>query len=119
MPPQIRADALFLKLTEYLKGYFSAYRFNSIKREIEEISGVQFRLKDFRSTLTSITVNGDMSLLPTMSAQLWHSSLNTTQKFYYRMERGVAGKQLRDAWKNNPINAQKPVIDKKNRLYWI
>ena len=65
------------------------------------------------SSLTSITVNGEMSLLPAMSAQLRHSSLNTTQKYYYRMERGVAGKQLKDARKHNPIISQKAVIDKK------
>jgi bisphosphoglycerate-independent phosphoglycerate mutase (AlkP superfamily) len=81
---------------------------------------VEFMLKDFRSTLTSITVNQDMSRLPAMSAQLRHASIATTQKSYYAMERGVAGKRLRDAWKEHPIASsikhEKAVIDQNRDL---
>jgi integrase/recombinase XerD len=84
-------------------GFYSANGFRLIKSKIERISGVEFKLKDFRSTLTSITVNGDLSRLPAMSAQLRHASVATTQKSYFAMERGLAGKQLRDAWKEHPI----------------
>jgi integrase/recombinase XerD len=84
-------------------GFYSANGFRLIKHKIEQLSGVQFKLKDFRSTLTSITVNGDLSRLPAMSAQLRHASVATTQKSYFAMERGVAGKQLRNAWKEHPI----------------
>jgi hypothetical protein len=34
------------------------------KAKAEKLSGVRFKLKDFRSALTSVTVNGDMSRLP-------------------------------------------------------
>jgi hypothetical protein len=67
--------------------------------------------------LTSVTVNGDMSRLPAMSAQLRHASMTTTQRSYYAIERGVAGRQLKNAWKEHPINVSKnPVIDLKERL---
>lgn len=76
---------------------------------------MDFKLKDFRSTLKSITVNGDMSLLPAMSAQLKHTSLATTQRSYYRMEQGVAGKQLKDAWKGSQVIVpQNPVYEKNS-----
>jgi integrase len=88
--------------------------------KVEKISGVEFKLKDFRSTLTSITVNGDISRLPAMSALLRHASVATTQKSYFAMERGVAGKQLRDAWKEHPIASpikhEKAVIDSNRYL---
>jgi hypothetical protein len=64
--------------------------------------------------MTSITVNGDMSRLPAMSAQLRHASVTTTQRSYYAMEQGVAGRQLRNAWKEHPIKMLKnPVINQK------
>jgi hypothetical protein len=75
---------------------------------------VEFKLKDFRPTLTSITVNGDMSLLPAMSAQLRHATIATTQRSYYAMQQGVAGKQLKQSYRSaGSITAQNPVIDKK------
>ncbi|MDW5563935.1 MAG: hypothetical protein SA339_11985 [Methanomassiliicoccus sp.] len=78
---------------------------------------MEFKIKDFRPTLTSITVNEDMSRLPAMSAQLRHNSLATTQRPYYRMQQGVAGKQLRDSWKESPVIAtRKPVIENKWNL---
>ena len=100
--------------TQSKDGFYTANGFQEIKAKVEELSGVDFKLKDFRSTLTSITVNGDMSRLPAMSAQLRHASVTTTQRSYYAMEQGVAGRQLRNAWKEHPINVPKnPVIDQK------
>lgn len=49
-----------------------------------------------------------------MSAQLRHASVTTTQRSYYAMEQGVAGRQLRNAWKEHPFKVLKnPVIDGK------
>lgn len=59
-------------------GYYTANGMRLIKAKVEKLSGTSFKLKDFRSTLTSVTVNGDMSRLPAMSAQLWHASMTTT-----------------------------------------
>jgi integrase len=109
-----KAMALFPNLTMGRDAFYSANSFKVIKKEVELASGVEFKIKDFRPTLTSITVNGDMSLLPAMSAQLRHSNLATTQRSYYRMEQGVAGKHLRDSWRDSAvIPAQKPVIERK------
>lgn len=111
----LQADALFPNL-HYQEGdgFYSANAFKKIKKQVEEISGVEFKIKDFRPTLTPITVNGDMSLLPAMSAQLRHANLATTQRSYYAMQQGVAGRQLRESWRDSiVVPAQKPVIEKK------
>ena len=112
-----KALALFPNLTQGPNGFYSANHFGKIKRDIEGQCDVSFKLKDFRPTLTTLTVNGDLSRLPAMSAQLRHSSYSTTQKYYFKMEQGAAGKQLKDAWKDSPIlapnNTKNPVIDKK------
>ena len=60
-------------------------------------SGIDFSLKMFRPTLCTMTVNGDLSLLPAMSVQLRHESPDTTSEYYAAIDRSVAGKQLREA----------------------
>jgi integrase len=96
-------------------GLYSEQGFNSIKGKVEDLSGVDFRLKDFRSTLTTTVVRGDRSRLNAMSAQLRHDNIVTTQRFYEGIERGAAGRQLRDVYKERPIalDLNDPVIDKK------
>jgi integrase len=107
---QEQAIALFPALGSRSDGFYREQSFWKIKRKVEEISGIEFRLKDFRSTLTTITINGDISRLPAMSVQLRHSKLETTQKYYASIERGLAGKQLRDAWKENPIRIHENTV---------
>ncbi len=108
------ATYLFPNLYRGSDTFYSANSFNVIKRKVEDLSGVDFKLKDFRSTLASVTVMNDLSRLPAVSAQLRHTKLETTQKFYARIEQGVAGKQLEDVWKESPVrSAKKPFIENK------
>ncbi len=114
---RIDVPALFPSIVESETGFYSPNGLRRIKAKVEELSGVKFKLKDFRSTLTTVTVNEDLSRLPAMSAQLRHANLTTTQRSYYAMMRGVAGQQLKNAWKEHPIIMQKtPVIDSEERL---
>jgi len=108
------ATALFPNLYRGRDEFYSANSFREIKHEVEKLSGVEFKLKDFRSTLTTMTVNGDLSRLPAMSAQLRHTTVATTQRSYLRMQQGVAGKQLKDAWKENPIETHRTPFIEKN-----
>jgi integrase len=74
----INATALFPNLYRGRNEIFSANCFRKFKHLVVERSGVEFRLKDFRSTLCSLTINADLSRLPAMSAQLRHASVSTT-----------------------------------------
>ncbi len=96
-------------------GFYTEQGFNAIKGKAEDLSGVKFKTKDFRSTLTATTIRGDRSRLNAMSAQLRHDNISTTQRFYEGIERGVAGRQLKDAWKERPlaIMHDTPLIKKK------
>jgi hypothetical protein len=85
-----------------------------------EALGVSFRTKDFRSTLTTTIVRGARRRLNAMSAQLRHDKIETTQKSYYRMQEGVAGRQLKDAWKEHPISiVREALLIKKIWSIWI
>lgn len=113
-----RSRVLLPSVLQGPERFYTANAFQGTKRSVEELSGVSFRLKDFRSTLTTIIVNEDLSRLPAMSAQLRHSDIRTTQKSYLRMKNGVAGKQLRDAWKEYLIGIMHgiPPIDRRNTI---
>jgi hypothetical protein len=71
------------------------------QEEIEDASGIEFKIKDYRSTFASLTVQKDSSLLPEVSQQLGHSSIVTTQRFYADMNLTDTGKKLRKAWSRN------------------
>ena len=62
----------------------------------------------FRPTLCTMTVNGDLSLLPAMSVQLRHKSPDTTSEYYAAIDRSVAGKQLREACSKTPLSHDYP-----------
>lgn len=53
-----------------------------------------------------MTVNGDIKLLPVMSAQLRHKNIKTTQRSYWLTQRGVAGKKLRAEWRSREANKE-------------
>ena len=85
----------------------SANAFWKYKREIETETGVEFRLKDFRSTLTSLVCSSDPKLLPAMSLQLRHESTETTMRFYADIGDGATRSVLIAAAKATPLNNQK------------
>jgi integrase len=97
------AIPLFPNLRGGRATFYTAQGLNGIKQMVEDESGVDFRLKDFRSTLATVTINNDMSRLPAMSLQLRHSKIETTQKFYARIDSAEASKQLQDAYLERPV----------------
>ena len=97
-----KAQYLFPNL-KWHTSYYSENRFREHKALISEVSGVDFTLKMFRATLTTLTVNGDLSRLPAMGMQLRQASPDTIRKFYADIERANVGKQLRPAWRETPV----------------
>jgi integrase len=109
--------ALFPSLDGQSKtGFYSANNFSDIKSLVEKLSGVQFRLKDFRSTLASITVNDDLALLPAISVQLRHQSEATTRRHYAAIQRANAAKQLRGAGKERPVYVPRQSPDTVSKI---
>lgn len=90
---------------------YSSNHFRRLKKELEEATGIKFKLKDFRSTFASLTVQKDSSLMPEVSQQLGHSSLVTTQRFYADMDLIDTGSKLRRAWsKKDVVEIEKEVM---------
>lgn len=72
-------------------------------RELSEIVGFSVRLKDFRASLASITIEGDLSRMKAVSLQLRHTKISTTEHFYARIRDGEVEKEIGNIWQNNPI----------------
>ncbi len=82
------------------------YSFNTIRKWCRELSdevGIQVRLKDMRSTLASLTIEGDLSRLKAVSLQLRHTKISTTELFYAQIKEGEIEHEIGNAWRENPI----------------
>lgn len=82
------------------------YALNTIRkwcRELGASTGVTIRLKDMRSTLASLTIEGDLSRLKAVSLQLRHTKLSTTEHFYALIKEGEIEHEIGDAWRDNPL----------------
>lgn len=72
-------------------------------REISEKVGFTVRFKDMRSTLASLTIEGDLSRLKAVSLQLRHTQISTTEQYYARIREGEIEKSIGNAWRENAI----------------
>ncbi|WP_162137720.1 tyrosine-type recombinase/integrase [Methanomassiliicoccus luminyensis] len=95
-----KATFLIPNLRSGQDGSYSSNHFRELKKEIQEASGIDFRLKDFRPTFATLTVEKDPNLLPDVSTQLGHSSILTTQRYYAQISAESAGSRIEKAWKN-------------------
>lgn len=99
----LTSDYLFPNLRRE-EGYFSSNAFRSKIRNISKLSGVDFSLKDFRSTGTNFFISVDKTLLNAISAQLRHSDIGITQRFYADIQSGNVADDLGEKWKETEIN---------------
>jgi integrase len=102
-----------------MDGFYSSNAFRKLKKEVQELSGVEFKLKDFRPTYATMTVELDPNLLPDVSTMLGHSNIKTTQRYYAQISCDSAGRRIEEAWekklaqsgrqnpKNNLIETEK------------
>lgn len=95
--------------------FYTRERFCSLANEVSELAEVDFTWKDFRPSVTSITLNADRSLEAAMSVQNRHD-LKTMRKYYEQIEANRAEDRLRDAWRVNPIQQPQNTLVAKTPL---
>jgi integrase len=77
---------------------YSSNHFRVLKKEVQEVSGIDFKLKDFRPTFASLTVEMDPNSLVDVSTTLGHSNLLTTQRYYAQICAESAGSRINKLW---------------------
>jgi len=74
-----------------------------IKELIEEEIGIDFKLKDFRSTYATLTYRHAPEMKEAISKQMRHESSETTERYYISCDNREAAKRLKDEWKKSKI----------------
>jgi integrase len=101
--------ALIPKAGKGRKGeFYSANAFYIMKSKVERISGIKFRIKDFRSTYAQMNIDRDPSLLPDVSKFMGHATTKTTEEHYGRIKDQTAFLRVERAWESPmPQNGHK------------
>ena len=101
-------------------GFYTASNLNRIKRNLEGRTGVEFRIKDLRPTMASLTVDMDPMLLNDVSSQLRHESTKTTTRYYAEIKVDKAGERLKRAWASKRPKTlsitKTPLLDKNSSM---
>ena len=74
-----------------------------IKEQIERETGVNFKLKDFRSTYATLTYKHSPEEKEAINQQMRHESSKTTERYYISKDRRDATRRLKDEWKKSKI----------------
>ncbi len=99
----LRSDFLFFN--KKTGDHYTLNGFHMMKARIEKATGIEFALKDFRSTFCSIMISGNLALLKPVSLQLRHSSVKTTEMFYAKIcESSEISAAIGDVWKDSAID---------------
>mgnify|MGYP000871440395 CR=1 FL=1 len=82
---------------------YSLQTIRIIKERIEEETGIDFKLKEFRSTYATITYKHNKNMKDAISKQLRHQSPKTTDDYYIAYDQKQASKDLADEWEKSKI----------------
>ncbi len=81
---------------------------------------MEFRIKDLRPTMASLTVDMDPMLLNDVSSQLRHESTKTTTRYYAEIKVDKAGERLKRAWASKRPKTlsitKTPLLDKNSSM---
>jgi hypothetical protein len=113
-----------LMLDAFRDTHYSSNHFRKLKKELEGASGVKFRLKDFRSSFVSISINSGAQPKD-VALQVGHRTENTTLRCYYQIDAEQSGQRLERIWEEKiaplapatpPTPAKDPLVTLLNAL---
>jgi integrase len=84
---------------------YSSNHFRKIKKELEVATGIDFRLKDFRSTFATLTRLRDRNSESDVSFQMGHSSPEITHQLYMAIDAFDGSQRLVEAWEQKPCSS--------------
>jgi len=73
-------------------------KWNTIKRDLNKLSGIDFRWKDYRSTFCQMAIDKGASL-QAVSKIMGHKTTSTTESYYGRIQDDDAINEINDAFK--------------------
>jgi len=103
---------LFPNICGDINTFYSSNAQRRILREVSHRSSIGFSLKTFRAAGADLFVSADLTNLYAISAQLRHSNVGTTQRYYADIKKGQIRQQLGDTYEKIEIPMSKS-SDKK------
>lgn len=119
-------EQLIPNFTKSGTGYYSDGGFRRLKYLLEKAAGINFKLKDFRSSYAQNLKDRGVSI-EAVSKALGHGSTKTTEKYYARIRDASVFEEINRAWErpknespffhdDKPDGAKKPQMKKENWL---
>lgn len=96
--------------------FYADNTFRQLKREVERMAGVRFKLKDLRSTYAQ-TLKDRGATIETISKLMGHSNTATTERYYARIRDLAAFEEVNRLWETQSpqaLGAKNPMIGAKN-----
>ena len=97
------SEYLFPNIIGESNGFYSSNAQRGIIREVSFRSGIDFSLKTFRAAGADLFITANLQNLNAISAQLRHSNVGVTQRYYADIQRSQVRKQLGDTFERIPI----------------
>ena len=82
---------------------YSSNKMRLLKKKISIELGIDFKIKDFRSTYATITYKYNPEAKEAISKQMRHEDSATTDEYYISYDNREAAKRLKDEWKKSAI----------------
>ena len=99
------SEYLFPNIIGETSAEYSSNAQREIIREISYRSDIDFSLKTFRAAGADLFITANLTNLYAISAQLRHSNVAITQRYYADIQRSQVRKQLGDTFERIPIPA--------------
>jgi len=93
----------YLFLNPETQAPYSLKYIRKLKRQVEMATGVEFQLKEFRSTYATITYAHAPEMSGAISKQMRHGDESNTRKYYIAYTNKQAADRLKDEWKKSGI----------------
>lgn len=87
--------------------YWDAQQFNNLKQEIEKVSSIRFKLKDYRATFCQLAIDLGANL-QAVSKIMGHKTSMTTETYYGRIRDDTAIKEIERAFSEPNVQSLIP-----------
>jgi integrase len=97
----IGCDPLIPKVLDGKIDYYSSHHFRQLKKDISETAGIDFSLKDFRSSYAQMLKDKGISI-EAISKLMGHHTTKTTETYYARIRDASVFNEINNVWSQEP-----------------
>jgi len=108
-------EPLIPRITREGAYYYSSNALRKLKKQVAQIAGIDFKIKDFRASFAQIHIDRGVQL-QAVSKAMGHHSTKTTEQYYARIRDVSMFKEINGIWQPDDASAENPEIEKWKTL---